>query len=136
MTLTDVKTHKRHFKISVNPTNGRISQEDKRASKIDAIFEHEIELLGNQYEHHNIECELRFLPTCGYYFEISICDEETDFSDKTTEDVNGRSKAEIIAGLKNSYSYLVELLECHQKECEQEQWSDRVYGNAADYSNY
>jgi hypothetical protein len=131
-----MKTYKRHFKSHINPTNGKIVHEDKRASKIDAIFEHEIELLGNQYEHHYIECELRFLPTCGYYFEMSINDEDTDFSDKTTEDINGRSKADIIIGLKNSYSYLVEALECHKKEADNEIYSLSKYGHEADFSNY
>jgi hypothetical protein len=128
-----MKTYKRHFTTSINPLNGRTVHEDKRSSKIDSIFEHEIELLGNQYEHHYIECELRFNPISGYYYEMSINDEETDFSATTTEDVNGRSKAEIIAGLKNSYSYLVEALECHKKECEYDIWAESKYGNPAEY---
>jgi hypothetical protein len=64
---------------------------------------------------------------------MSINDEETDFSDKTAEDIKGRSKAEIIAGLKNSYIYLVEALECHKKDCEQEVWAESKYGNPAEY---
>ena len=128
-----MKTYKRHIKTYISPQTGRTVHEDKRASKIDSIFEHEIEILGNQYEHHNIECELRFSPISGYYYEMSINDEETDFSDKTTEDINGRSKAEIIAGLKNSYSYLVEALERHKMECDYDMWAESKYGNTADY---
>lgn len=131
-----MKTYKRHFKSHIDPQTGKTIKEDKGASKIESMFEHEIELMGNQYEHHNIECELRFLPTCGYYFEMSINDEESNFSDKTTENVNGRSKADIIAGIKNSYSDLVEALECHKKECENEIYSLSKYGHESDFSNY
>ena len=131
-----MKTYKKHITTSINPTNGRTVHEDKRASKIEAIFDHEIEMLNNQYEHDEIDCQLRFNPISGYYYEMAINDEETDFSDKTTEDVNGRSKAEIIAGLKNSYSYLVEALECHKKECEEEIYAESKYGNPAEYDNY
>ena len=131
-----MKTYKRDIRRYTDPTTNKTIVEDKRASQIEAMFEKEIELLGNQYEHHYIECELRFNPISGYYFEMSINDEDTDFSDKTTEDVNGRLKSEVIAGLKNSYSYLVEALECHKKECENELYSESKYGNPAEYDNY
>ena len=130
-----MKTYKKHLKSHINTISGKTYHEDKRASQIEDIFDRDIELLGNQYEDYSIECNLQFNPIAGYFFEISINDSETDFSEITTENINGRSKSEIVSGLKNSYSYLVEALESHIKYCESEMYFERQ-GNAAEYDNY